>query len=73
MSACNVPPTHKLPPIPTPPATTKAPLLVLVETVVFVKLTIPFEFRVEIFEVPLTVKLVCVPNNVILLCVASTT
>ena len=29
MSACNVPPTHKLPPIPTPPATVSEPLLVV--------------------------------------------
>ena len=39
------PPIYKLPPIPAPPETTKAPELVLVEVVVFVKLTLPVTKR----------------------------
>ena len=34
--ACSVPPTHKLPPIPTPPTTVKAPVVFDVLTVVSV-------------------------------------
>lgn len=49
-----IPPTYKLPPIPTPPVTLKAPLLKSVETVEWVMLTTPVAvLLVKVFD-PIT-------------------
>ena len=46
-----MPPTYKLPPIPTPPVTLKAPVLESVETVLCVILTTPVAvLLVKVFE-----------------------